>query len=173
MDKIAEVKRAFEEYLGEDDVVVNYHLFHYKLNKLKAAINALDEPEKVEPIDLKDLKVGDEGEDYAKGWGVFEINSGGGLYPLCIRFADRTCKQYTSDGKYWTTDLRPSIIAVRRKKRMVKKTRTVYINEYAKSARISAAWDNIQQAKDNAISDATKIAVPYVMEYEEPENGTL
>lgn len=112
--KIQEVKRAFE------DLRDTWERGAYPLEKksnvlsaLQAAINALDsEPE---PIDLSDLREGDEVEDFRKGWGtIVKINRDNSIVV-------DTGYTYPLNGKFSPDDLRPSIINVRRKKRMVKK----------------------------------------------------
>ena len=114
MDKIAEVKKVFLEL---DTCKIDSTVFWAYYANLKLAINALDEPELA---DLSDLRVGDEVESFRNGWGTVSAlgeTSFDVMFP-CYKKVPIT---FWSDGRFSDTDIRPSIIAVRRKPRMVKK----------------------------------------------------
>ncbi len=119
---------AYSHSISDSGICSDHSCYRCRLSALLFETEG-KEPENVEPIDLSDLRVGDEVEDYAKGWGVVDQFAFTNRYPILVRFPGKTSREYTSNGKYWETDVRPSIIAVRRKKRTVEKTRTVDINE--------------------------------------------
>ena len=128
MSKIEDVKKAFE-VLIRDAKEVNaslklpcikrfigmFEVYGNQIETLQSAINALTEPEKV---DLSDLRVGDEVEDYQWGWGEVKVKDG---QTFTATFQNGFDCLYWQDGKQLTSDLRPSIIAVRRKPRTVEK----------------------------------------------------
>lgn len=160
MDKIAEVKRAFEAFKE-----IYPATWGDARDRLQATINALEDEPK--PIDLSDLRVGDEVEDLRYGYQEVVKIEAIAQWPIKTKEGN----SYTFGGKHLSSDLRPSIIAVRRKPRMVKKTRTVYLNEYANIGKCASivCYDSAYAATQCATPDATNVAVPYVMKYEEPE----
>ena len=123
-------------------------------------------------IDLSDLKVGDEVRSVLRGWGVIDsVKSGWDNNPIRVEFLHCSAV-YTLEGKELKTDLYPEIVEVRKKKRMVTKSRTVWLNEYGKEAiyyESLSVYPNERQAQCGASSNATKIAVPYTMTWEEEE----
>jgi hypothetical protein len=164
-DKIQEVKRAFEEmklHLTDGTITID---------RLQSAIDAL-EPDKVEPINLKDLRKGDEIEDYAMGWGVFDsyrysihdIPTG---TTLLVKFSP-ICWNYTLDGKRHTTDLRPSIIAVRRKPRVMKREVKGCIVVFHSSAPFFSPL-TVEEAKEKYRGSVKVEVFPINETYEEPE----
>jgi hypothetical protein len=171
MTKIEEVKEAtrdLKSLLNQPEISMK--TCNKKIKHLESAINAL--VDKPAPIDLSDLRVGDELLTHRNGWGEYTTISNL-PFPIGIKHPNGVTSWVTKEGKVAPTDQYPEVIAVRKKKRMVKKTRRVFINEHAhqgdEGRNIIFAYDTEEKARKEAGITATRIAVPYDMEYTEYE----
>lgn len=162
-----DVKKAFEE-LEKSQLSITWW-DNFRL--LRDAINSLtDTPtypsaEEVREM-LKDVRVGDDAKDFRKEWSTVDRVDPDGSFCLSNGYV------YSPDGKFSPADIRPSIIAVRKKPRKVKKTKMVWVNEYGMPDGFLTSFDTEMAAKRSAAdskTEPTKVAVPYTMEYEVEE----